>query len=213
MLSISAPRADTRNGLRHLEALLVASRSFLAPPISMASRVIPRRLVVPARVRTHLREPRVGAPPVRSQVDFIWSNTKFTVEVFRHSKDLYTVAANGSLLQAKLVITPAGSFVCSFAGESHKFHYDLEPGDRIRMTLDGKVVVLEKEKSAATPLSRFAKGRSMACAFKSVSSGRVGRDPSILSAPYAGKLTRYLVEDGAHLRRGEPFAEVRHVRR
>ena len=34
------------------------------------------------------------------------------------------------------------------------------------------------------------------------------KDPSILTAPYAGKLTRYLVEDGAHLRRGEPFAEV-----
>ena len=48
------------------------------------------------------------------------------------------------------------------------------------MTLDGKVVMLEKEK-----------------------------DPSILTAPYAGKLTRYLVDDGAHLRRGEPFAEVR----
>ena len=46
----------------------------------------------------------------------------------------------GSLLQAKLVITPSGSFVCSFAGESHKFHYDLEPGDKIRMTLDGQPV-------------------------------------------------------------------------
>ena len=73
-------------------------------------------------------------------------------------------------------MTPGGSFVCSFAGESHKFHYDHEPGDRIRMTIDSKVVLLEKEK-----------------------------DPSILTAPYAGKLTRYLVEDGAHLRRGEPF--------
>ena len=38
------------------------------------------------------------------------------------------------------------------------------------------------------------------------------KDPSILTAPYAGKLTRYLVEDGAHLRRGEPFAEVEVIR-
>ena len=64
--------------------------------------------------------------------------TKFTVEVYRHSPDLFTIAANGSLLAAKLVKVPGGSYVCSFAGESHKFHYDLEPGDRIRMTLDGK---------------------------------------------------------------------------
>ena len=116
---------------------------------------------------------------VEIKVDFIWSNTKFTIEVYRHSPELFTVAANGSLLQAKLVLTPGGSFVCSFAGESHKFHYDHEPGERIRMTLDGKVCMLEQEK-----------------------------DPSVLTAPYAGKLTRYLVEDGAHLRRGEPFAEV-----
>ena len=40
---------------------------------------------------------------VEIKVDFIWANTKFTLEVFRHSPDLYTVAANGSLLQAKLV--------------------------------------------------------------------------------------------------------------
>ena len=78
-----------------------------------------------------------------------------------------------------LVKVPGGSYVCSFAGESHKFHYDLEPGDRIRLTLDGKVVMLEKEK-----------------------------DPSVLVAPYAGKLTRYVVDDGAHLAKGEAYAEV-----
>ena len=47
------------------------------------------------------------------------------------------------------------------------------------MTLDGKVVLLEKEK-----------------------------DPSVLCAPYGGKLTRYIAENGQHLNKGEPFAEV-----
>ena len=116
---------------------------------------------------------------VRAQVDFIWANTHFAFEIFRHSANLFTVAANGSLLQAKLERVPGGSFVCSFAGESHKFHYDHVPGERIRMTLDGKVVMLEKEK-----------------------------DPSVLTAPYAGKLTRYVVDDGAHLNKGEAYAEV-----
>ncbi len=113
-------------------------------------------------------------------MEFIWANTKYQFEVFRHASNLFTVAANGSLLQAKFIQVPGGSFVCSFAGESHKLHYELEPGDRIRMTLDGKVVLLEKEK-----------------------------DPSVLGAPYAGKLTRYVVEDGAHLNKGDAYAEVR----
>ena len=34
------------------------------------------------------------------------------------------------------------------------------------------------------------------------------KDPSVLSAPYAGKLTRYVVEDGAHLTKGDAYAEV-----
>ena len=74
---------------------------------------------------------------------------------------------------------PGGSFVASFAGVAHAFHYEEEAGDTIRLTIDGKVVMLEQE-----------------------------RDPSMLTAPYAGKLTRYVVEDGAHLSRGDPYAEV-----
>ena len=83
------------------------------------------------------------------------------------------------LLQAKLRVVPGGSFVASFAGVAHVFHFEEEAGDRIRLTIDGKVVMLEKEK-----------------------------DPSVLTAPYAGKLTRYVVEDGAHLSRGDAYAEV-----
>ena len=33
-------------------------------------------------------------------------------------------------------------------------------------------------------------------------------DPSVLTAPYGGKLTRLFVEDGAHVDKGTPFAEV-----
>ena len=171
---------------------LIQAQMQLPPPaardVAVCGSLLKVHLAIQETTQKLLKDyiARNAAPPpealqslVEMKIDFIWANTKFTLEVFRHSKDLYTVAANGSLLQAKLVTTPTGSFVCSYAGASHKFHYDLEPGDRIRMTLDGQVVMLEKEK-----------------------------DPSILTAPYAGKLTRYLVDDGAHLGRGEPFAEV-----
>mmetsp|Transcript_32468 Transcript_32468/g.74377 ORF Transcript_32468/g.74377 Transcript_32468/m.74377 type:complete len:2019 (-) Transcript_32468:454-6510(-) len=116
---------------------------------------------------------------VETKVEFIWRNKRFTADVHRHSSDLYTVATNGCLAQAKLQARPDGSFVATFAGKAHTFRYEQEPGDVIRMTLEDKLVMLEKEK-----------------------------DPSVLSAPYAGKLTQYVVEDGAHLERGEPFAEV-----
>ena len=33
-------------------------------------------------------------------------------------------------------------------------------------------------------------------------------DPSVLTAPYGGKLTKLFVEDGAHVDKGTPFAEV-----
>ena len=129
--------------------------------------------------RNALPPPEALLKLVEFKVEFIWANQKFSFEVFRHAKDLFTVAANGSLLSAKLIMVPGGSYTCLFAGESHRFHYEVEPGDRIRMTLDGKVVFLEKEK-----------------------------DPSVLAAPYGGKLTRYLVEDGTHLDRGGAYAEV-----
>ena len=125
---------------------LIASNMQLEPPSSRDIAVCGALLKVHMAIKEATSKllndyiSRNAAPPpellqtlVEMKVEFIWSNNKFVLEVFRHSSDLYTVACNGSLLQAKLVITPGGSFVCSFAGESHKFHYDLEPGERIRM--------------------------------------------------------------------------------
>ncbi len=120
---------------------------------------------------------RNAAPPpdlltslVELKVDFIWNQTSFAFDIYRHSPDNFTVSSNGSLAQAKLQAMPGGSYVCTFGGVKHNFHFESEPGERTRVTLDGKVVVLEKEK-----------------------------DPSVLAAPYGGKLTRYLVDDGAHV--------------
>jgi biotin carboxyl carrier protein len=129
---------------------------------------------------------RNAAPPpdlltslVELKVDFIWNQTSFAFDIYRHSPDNFTVSSNGSLAQAKLQAMPGGSYVCTFGGVKHNFHFESEPGERTRVTLDGKVVVLEKEK-----------------------------DPSVLAAPYGGKLTRYLVDDGAHVSKGGDFCEV-----
>ena len=116
---------------------------------------------------------------VELKVEFIWNRTKFDFDVYRHSPEVFTVAANGSLVQAKLQVVPGGAFVCVFGGVAHSFHFEAEPGDKLRLTIDGQVVTLEPEV-----------------------------DPSVLTAPYGGKLTKLFVEDGAHVDKGTPFAEV-----
>ena len=92
---------------------------------------------------------RNAAPPpdlltslVELKVDFIWNQTSFAFDIYRHSPDNFTVSSNGSLAQAKLQAMPGGSYVCTFGGVKHNFHFESEPGERTRVTLDGKVVVL-----------------------------------------------------------------------
>ena len=112
---------------------LIAAQMQLPPPaardVAVCGALLKVHLAIKETTSKLLKDyiARNAAPPpealqslVEMKVDFIWANTKFTLEVYRHSRDLYTVAANGSLLQAKFVMTPSGSFVCSFAGESHK---------------------------------------------------------------------------------------------
>ena len=116
---------------------------------------------------------------IELRVEFIWNQTKFEFDVYRHSAEIFTVSANGSLVQAKLQLMPGGAFACIFGGKSHAFHYEEEPGSKLRLTIDGAVVTLEPE-----------------------------NDPSLLVAPYGGKITRLLVGDGERLNKGEPYAEV-----
>ena len=45
---------------------------------------------------------------VETKVDFIWNNTRFAAEVYRHSPELFTIASNGSLAQVRgvLLVSP-----------------------------------------------------------------------------------------------------------
>ena len=116
---------------------------------------------------------------IELRVEFIWNQMKFEFDVYRHSAEIFTVSANGSLVQAKLQRMPGGAFACTFGGKAHAFHYEEEPGSKLRLTIDGAVVTLEPE-----------------------------NDPSLLIAPYGGKITRLVVGDGDRLNKGEPYAEV-----
>ena len=72
-----------------------------------------------------------------------------------------------------------GAFLLAYGERKlHVVAHD-EPGGALRLTIDGHVVLVEKE-----------------------------RDPSVLSTAYTGKLTRYLVDEGAHVAKGAPYAEI-----
>ena len=77
--------------------------------------------------------PELLAQLVETKVDFIVGATKFEFEVFRHSPELFTLSANGSLAAVKLKPTPGGNLVATYGGHTDTFHYSEEPGDRIRM--------------------------------------------------------------------------------
>ena len=78
---------------------------------------------------------------VELKVEFIWNRTKFDFDVYRHSPEVFTVSANGSLVQAKLQVVPGGAFVCVFGGQAHAFHYEAEPGDKLRLTIDDQAAL------------------------------------------------------------------------
>ncbi|EOD32164.1 acetyl-CoA carboxylase [Emiliania huxleyi CCMP1516] len=123
--------------------------------------------------------PELLAQLTELKVEFIWNKTKFEFEVYRHSPELFTISANGSLASVKLKPTPGGNLVATYGNRTDTFHFMEEPGDKIRMVLNGVVAMLEKE-----------------------------NDPSVLVAPYGGKLTRWFAEDGSHLTKGGAFAEM-----
>ena len=90
----------------------------------------------------------------------------------------------------------------SFGAETHAVHYELEPGDRIRMVLDGKVFAMHLILNCVRLFTARPDLISMQVVYLEKE-----KDPSQLVAPYGGKLTRYVVDDGTHLAKVRDRAE------
>jgi len=174
-----------------LDAIIAENRALAPPPpssIAICGALLKAHIAI-GKVEAKIKKDylwRNACPPpelltqlVEMRVDFIVGSTKFEFEVFRHSPEIFTLSASGSLAAVKLKATPGGNMVATHGNHTDTFHYAEEPGDRLRMVLNGATVMIEKEK-----------------------------DPSVLVAPYGGKLTRFFVEDGAHLKKGDAFAEM-----
>lgn len=117
---------------------------------------------------------------VSLRTDFVCSKKQFSLEVYRRAPALFSVAANGSLVQAKLQKLPAPeTFMVSFGDHMHTVVCQDDSGGGLRLTVDGHVAVIEKEK-----------------------------DPSQVTTAYTGKVTRFLAANGDHVDKGAPIAEL-----
>ena len=90
----------------------------------------------------------------------------------------FCVALNGTHVEASIQDMSDGSYLVGLNASSYVMHAK-EDSICLRITIDGMTHVFETE-----------------------------NDPSQLRTTMPGKLLKYLVEDGAHVTKGEPYAEI-----
>jgi acetyl-CoA carboxylase/biotin carboxylase 1 len=122
----------------------------------------------------------VNAEPLVSgmDIDLIYEDVKYLVKVYQCAPNGYFVLLNDSWIELDIHRMSDGGLLLSIAGNSYNT-YMKEEVDRYRMVIAGKTCVFDKE-----------------C------------DPSILRSPSAGKLIRFLVNDGGHVFAGDPYVEI-----
>ncbi|PKY02751.1 acetyl-CoA carboxylase [Aspergillus campestris IBT 28561] len=111
-------------------------------------------------------------------VDFIYEGARYKFTATRASHDSYHVFINGSKCSVGVRALADGGLLVLLAGRSHNVYWKEEPA-ATRISVDGKTCLLEQE-----------------------------NDPTQLRSPSPGKLVKFTVESGEHVRAGQPFAEV-----
>lgn len=103
---------------------------------------------------------------------------KYNISLFKQGPYLYRIILNGSPLDCVARRQADGGILLQVDGEKHVVYSETEAVGT-RLTIDSWTCLLANES-----------------------------DPSIVLAPSAGKITRYLVTDGSHVKTGEPYAEL-----
>lgn len=130
---------------------------------------------------THLERGQLPTSDLLSQcepLELIYEGIKYNVTAFRSGPIQFTLFCNDSYVQVEIRTLSDGGFLVLLHGKSH-VAYATKEAQGLRLVLDGTTCVFTKE-----------------------------YDPTRLVTNTAGKLARYLVEDGARLRRAMPFAEI-----
>ena len=111
-------------------------------------------------------------------VDFIYEGTRYRFTATRSSTDSYHLFINGSKATVGIRALADGGLLVLLNGRSHNIYWKEEVG-ATRISVDSKTCLLEEE-----------------------------NDPTQLRTPSPGKLVKFLVDNGAHVKAGKPFAEV-----
>ncbi|KAI4455017.1 acetyl-coa carboxylase isoform a [Holotrichia oblita] len=111
-------------------------------------------------------------------VELIHEGYKYKVQATKSGPHSYFLVMNGSFKEVELHRLSDGGILLSIDGASFTT-YMKEEVDRYRIVIGNQTCVFEKE-----------------------------NDPTLLRSPSAGKLIGFLVEDGAHVYKGQAYAEI-----
>ncbi|KAL4749249.1 hypothetical protein BDW72DRAFT_178697 [Aspergillus terricola var. indicus] len=111
-------------------------------------------------------------------VDFIYEGKRYKFTATRAGLDSYHLFINGSKCSIGVRALADGGLLVLLNGRSHNVYWK-EEAAATRISVDGKTCLLEQE-----------------------------NDPTQLRTPSPGKLVKFTVENGEHVRAGQPFAEV-----
>ena len=111
-------------------------------------------------------------------VDFIYEGERFRFTATRSGPDAYHLFINGSKCAVGVRDLSDGGLLVLLNGGSYTVYYREEVGST-RLSVDSKTCLLEQE-----------------------------NDPTQLRSPSPGKLAKFLVESGEHVKAGQAFAEV-----
>ncbi|KAN0082290.1 Acetyl-CoA carboxylase, central region domain containing protein [Elaphomyces granulatus] len=111
-------------------------------------------------------------------VDFIYEGIRYKFTATRASVDSYHLFINGSKCFVGVRTLADGGLLVLLNGRSHNVYWK-EEAAATRLSVDGKTCLLEEE-----------------------------NDPTQLRTPSPGKLVKFTVENGEHVKAGQPFAEV-----
>lgn len=111
-------------------------------------------------------------------VDFIYEGSRYKFTATRAGLDSYHLFINGSKCSVGVRALADGGLLVLLNGRSHNVYWK-EEAAATRLSVDGKTCLLEQE-----------------------------NDPTQLRSPSPGKLVKFTVENGEHVRAGQPYAEV-----
>jgi acetyl-CoA carboxylase/biotin carboxylase 1 len=111
-------------------------------------------------------------------IEFIYEGVRYSFTATRSSPTSWTLYLNGGRTLVSARPLADGGLLVLLDGKSHSVYWQEEVGS-VRVMIDSKTCLIEQE-----------------------------NDPTQLRSPSPGKLIRYLVDDGDHIKAGESYAEI-----